>query len=141
MDLESTIVAISTAHTTSKKSLLRISGSRELERVASQGLQPKIGECLVARIAFESTRLPVLITAFKKNASYSGEDLVEIQFAGNQHVANRLLTVCMKATGGREAIAGEFTARAFFSGRITLAQAEGVCASFEAEIVAHTPSA
>ncbi|MDP7008207.1 MAG: 50S ribosome-binding GTPase [Phycisphaerales bacterium] len=132
MDLESTIVAISTARTTSKKSLLRISGSRALEGVSSLGLHPKIGECLVARVAFESTSLPVLITAFKKNASYTGEDLVEIQFAGNQHVANRLLTVCMKATGGREAIAGEFTARAFFSGRITLAQAEGVCATISA---------
>ncbi len=96
------------------------------------GLSPTFGETLAQQLQVGENKLPVLVSAFKKNASYTGDDLVEIQFAGNPALATRLIRLFVDATDGREATAGEFTARAFFSGRITLAQAEGVSATISA---------
>lgn len=132
MDLDSTIVAISSANGHAKRALLRISGPNAICGSKSLGLSPNFGSIESGYILFGEHELPVLVGAFKKNASYTGEDLVEIQFAGNPLLASRLVELFIKATDGREATAGEFTARAFFSGRISLAQAEGVSATISA---------
>lgn len=57
--------------------------------------------------------------------TYTGEDVVELQLHGGQCVLVRALTVVF-ANGARPAEAGEFTKRAFLSGRIDLTQAEAV---------------
>jgi len=132
MDLESTIVAISSPRGNSMRALLRISGSSAICGSECLGLSPTFGETLAQQLQVGENKLPVLVSAFKKNASYTGDDLVEIQFAGNPVLATRLIRLFVDATDGREATAGEFTARAFFSGRITLAQAEGVSATISA---------
>lgn len=132
MDLESTIVAISSPRGNSMRALLRMSGASALAGSKQLGLSPTFGETRSQKLRVGENDLPVLVTAFKKNASYTGDDLVEIQFAGNPLLATRLVRLFIDATDGREATAGEFTARAFFAGRITLAQAEGVCATISA---------
>ena len=132
MDLETTIVAISSAPGNSNRALLRISGNRAIESANSLGLSPEVGSVLCDRLVVGKDTLPVLIGAFAKDASYTGDELVEIQFPGNQKLASMLVGMCVQATEGREASPGEFTARAFFSGRISLAQAEGVSATISA---------
>ncbi len=57
--------------------------------------------------------------------SYTGEDVVEIQSHGNPLILNRILSILI-AQGARLAAPGEFTRRAFLSGRMDLAQAEAV---------------
>ncbi|MES2121202.1 MAG: tRNA uridine-5-carboxymethylaminomethyl(34) synthesis GTPase MnmE [Chlamydiota bacterium] len=57
--------------------------------------------------------------------SYTGEDTVEIHCHGGSLITQRVLDTILKA-GARAAGPGEFTLRAFLSGKIDLAQAEAV---------------
>jgi tRNA modification GTPase len=67
----------------------------------------------------------VLTVRFERGASYTGEDSVEIQCHGGVYAARRCLGLLM-SRGARLALPGEFTKRAFLSGRVDLAQAEAV---------------
>ena len=58
-------------------------------------------------------------------ASYTREDVAEIQSHGGTQVLNRVLDLCLRR-GARMAEAGEFTRRAFLNGRIDLSRAEAV---------------
>jgi len=58
-------------------------------------------------------------------ASYTGEDVAEIQCHGGDFAPNRLLR-CAMESGARPADGGEFTKRAFLNGKIDLTQAEAV---------------
>jgi tRNA modification GTPase len=66
-----------------------------------------------------------LVTWFAEPNSYTGEDLVEIACHGSPIVLNLLLRQAI-AQGARLAEPGEFTQRAFLSGRLDLTQAEAV---------------
>ena len=67
----------------------------------------------------------VLAVRFERGASYTGEESVEIQCHGGVYAARRCLEL-FRSRGARLALPGEFTKRAFLSGRIDLAQAEAV---------------
>ncbi len=67
----------------------------------------------------------VLVTFFAGPKSYTGEDTLEISSHGNPFIAQRILEDLL-ARGCRAAEAGEFTKRAFLSGRMDLSQAEAV---------------
>ncbi len=56
-----------------------------------------------------------------KPRSYTREDVVEIHTHGGGVSALRVLQACL-AQGARQALAGEFSMRAFLNGRLTLAQ-------------------
>lgn len=67
----------------------------------------------------------VLAVRFETNASYSGEESVEIHCHGGSLAAQRCIErLC--SHGARLAQPGEFTRRAFVNGRIDLSQAEAV---------------
>jgi tRNA modification GTPase len=57
--------------------------------------------------------------------TYTRQDVVEINGHGGIVALRRILSLCLRQ-GARLAEAGEFTARAFLSGRLDLAQAEAV---------------
>ena len=57
--------------------------------------------------------------------SYTREDVVEFQLHGGGCVAQKVLSLCL-SSGARLAQPGEFTRRAFLSGRIDLSQAEAI---------------
>lgn len=67
----------------------------------------------------------VLAVWFAGPKSYTGEDVVEIHTHGGALVARRCLDLLL-CRGARHAEPGEFTKRAFLSGRIDLTQAEAV---------------
>jgi tRNA modification GTPase len=67
----------------------------------------------------------VLVTAFHAPRSYTTDDLVEIAAHGSPVVLDTALRTAL-ALGARLAEPGEFTQRAFFAGRLDLAQAEAV---------------
>ena len=69
--------------------------------------------------------------AFRGPRSYTGEDLVEFHIPGSPLLA-RMLLHAITGAGARAADAGEFTARAYFNGRMDLAEAEGVAATIAA---------
>lgn len=65
-------------------------------------------------------------------ASYTGEDVAELQLHGGSWHVNRVLELCLRK-GARLAEPGEFTKRAFLNGRMDLSQAEAVMAVIHAE--------
>ena len=66
-----------------------------------------------------------VVTFFAAPHSYTGDDVVEIAAHGSPVLLDWLLRVCVKR-GARLARPGEFTERAFLSGRLDLTQAEAV---------------
>lgn len=73
-----------------------------------------------------------VVTYFAAPRSYTGDDLVEIAAHGSPVVLEWLLRRAM-ALGARLAEPGEFTQRAFVSGRLDLTQAEAVRDLIEAQ--------
>jgi tRNA modification GTPase len=57
--------------------------------------------------------------------SYTGEDVLELHCHGSPLILERVLGICLEA-GCRPARPGEFTLRAFLSGRMDLTEAEAV---------------
>jgi tRNA modification GTPase len=78
-------------------------------------------------ISFDGFTFPAWIYAFHAPHSYTGDDLIELHIPGSPLLASRLLDHLLKH-GARAAEPGEFTARAFFNGRMDLSTAEGVAA-------------
>lgn len=67
----------------------------------------------------------VVLCVYRAPASYTGEDLVEIQCHGGILVSRKILQLLL-AAGARSAEPGEFTQRAFLNGKMDLTQAEAV---------------
>lgn len=67
----------------------------------------------------------VVISLFLDNKSFTGEDTVEIGAHGSPYILKQILDTC-RIGGARLALPGEFTQRAFFNGKMDLAQAEAV---------------
>ncbi|TKW66772.1 MAG: tRNA uridine-5-carboxymethylaminomethyl(34) synthesis GTPase MnmE [Paracoccus denitrificans] len=73
-----------------------------------------------------------LVIRFDKGASFTGEESCELQLHGAPVVVKRV-GAALKAHGLRHAEAGEFTLRAFLSGRMDLAEIEGLSDLLSAE--------
>ncbi len=90
-----------------------------------------------ARIDVDGLDLPALLVCFRRPRSYTGEDAAELQLPGHplllQRVIDQLIaTATARGIPARRAEAGEFTARAFLGGRMSLTEAEGVAATIAA---------
>jgi len=77
-----------------------------------------------------------LFLVMKGPYSYTGEAMIEIQSHGNPLVLQQIVA-CLIGQGARLAAPGEFTRRAFLSGRIDLAQAEAVMEVIAAQSESH----
>jgi tRNA modification GTPase len=73
-----------------------------------------------------------VVTYFAASHSYAGEDLVEIAAHGSPVILDMLVRAALRG-GARLARPGEFTERAFLSGRMDLTQAEAVRDLIEAQ--------
>jgi tRNA modification GTPase len=82
----------------------------------------------------------VLAVYMPEGRSYTGEPTVEIQSHGGRFVLGSVLQATLTA-GARHAAPGEFTRRAFLSGRFDLTQAEAVAELIGAESEAASRSA
>ena len=71
---------------------------------------------------------PCLLIRYDGPRSYTGEDAAEIVVPGNPVLLERIAARLVAEPGLREAQPGEFSARAYLNGKMTLAQAEGVAA-------------
>ena len=74
-----------------------------------------------------------LAILFPGPASYTGEDVVELQVHGGQATIVSLLGALAELPGCRTAEPGEFTRRAVLAGRMDLTEAEGLIDLIEAE--------
>ncbi|MFR9648680.1 MAG: tRNA uridine-5-carboxymethylaminomethyl(34) synthesis GTPase MnmE, partial [Rikenellaceae bacterium] len=77
----------------------------------------------------------VLLSLFRAPASYTGEDSVEISCHGSSYITQEIINLTLRH-GARIAEGGEFTMRAYLSGKMDLSQAEAV-----ADIIAASSAA
>jgi len=127
-----TIAAISTPLGEGAIAVLRMSGPRAVE-IAGRVFRGKVrAEDAAARMQYFGAigdgghKLDdVLLTVFRAPHSYTGEDVVEIAGHGGVLVVRRILDLLLK-NGARSAEPGEFTQRAYLSGKMDLTQAEAV---------------
>ncbi|HEY0662306.1 MAG TPA: tRNA uridine-5-carboxymethylaminomethyl(34) synthesis GTPase MnmE [Lysobacter sp.] len=123
-----TIAAIATAPGAGGVGIVRLSGprAREIgESVSARALTARHAHHVRFRDAQGDTLDDGIALYFQAPASYTGEDVVELQAHGSPAVLNELLA-CACALGARRARPGEFSERAFLEGRLDLAQAEAV---------------
>ncbi|MCD7783544.1 MAG: tRNA uridine-5-carboxymethylaminomethyl(34) synthesis GTPase MnmE [Firmicutes bacterium] len=134
MDINETVAAISTPHGTGGISVIRVSGE-DAVNIASRVFVPASGKPLLAsehaRAGYGKiySRGKVIddgiAVVFYAPRSYTGENVVEISCHGGILLTNRVLEALFSA-GAAPAPAGEFTRRAFLSGKLTLSEAEAV---------------
>ena len=131
----STIAAIATAPGAGGIAIVRLSGPESYEVAAkvfrpanpakkvadAKGYTAMFGAFVEGEEAFDEG----VALFFRAPHSYTGEDVVELSCHGGSAVSARLLRACC-AAGAAPAGPGEFTKRAFLSGRISLTQAEAV---------------
>ena len=123
-----TIAAVATAPGTGGVGIVRVSGpeARRIgEAVAARGLQPRRAHHAVFHDDAGEAIDDGIALYFAAPASYTGEDVVELQGHGGRAVLHEVLARCL-ALGARMARPGEFSERAFLEGRLDLAQAEAV---------------
>jgi tRNA modification GTPase len=129
-----TIAAISSATGPAARMIVRLSGPRT--RQISQWLCPtsilNLGHTITAQLHLLGMQLPIVVYTFAGGRSFTGGDLVEFHLPGNPLLCRLLLAECLRL-GARSAEPGEFTARAYFHGRIDLTEAEGIAASIASQ--------
>ncbi len=142
MNVFDTIAAVSTPRGKGGIAVIRISGEDAIA-VADKVFKPK-GNKKLSEI--ESNREvwgdiygddgtsidDGMGVCFRAPKSFTGEDTVEISCHGGMLVTEAVLEAVL-AAGARPAEAGEFTRRAFVSGRMSLTQAEALGSLLEAK--------
>lgn len=128
MRADDTIAAIATAPGQGAVGIVRISGPgvREIARHTIGELPPPRYARYGAVTDPEGTAIDDAIAIyFAAPASFTGEDVLEIQTHGGNVVTLDVLNAVL-AAGARAASPGEFTERAFLNGKIDLIQAEAI---------------
>jgi tRNA modification GTPase len=137
-----TIVAISTPPGRGGIGVVRLSGPDAIAIAAPMlrlksplaHAQARFAEILDFDSATDGRIDEAIVTFFAAPNSYTGEDIVEIAAHGSPVVLDLLLREAIER-GARLAGPGEFTQRAFFSGRIDLTQAEAVRDLIDAQTI------
>ena len=139
LDPDDTIAATASAPGAGLRGLVRVSGP-DAWRVALSGFTadreeplPKKPELRSGFYGLDGLRppLPASVALWPAPRTYTGQELAEIHAPGSPPLLSLLLAHCL-AHGARHARAGEFTLRAFLSGRIDLTRAEAVLGVIDA---------
>lgn len=130
-----TIAAVATAMSNSGIGIIRVSGDDSILIVDNMFVGKNKDKKLVYLpshtihygFIYDGEELidEVMVSLMKSPHSYTTEDVVEINCHGGIVVINRILGLVIRG-GARYAEPGEFTKRAFLSGRIDLSKAEAI---------------
>jgi tRNA modification GTPase len=126
-----TIAAIATPPGIGAIGVLRLSGNKSFDIIQklfpSKNLKEQAANTLHVGYLKEGKNVldEVVLSLFKKPASYTGEDVIEISCHGSLYVQQQVLDALIR-NGARLAKAGEFTQRAFLNKKLDLTQAEAV---------------
>lgn len=134
MDTASTIVAPATPQAPGGRALVRLSGPNAFDAIDALATGPIERDRGVGtvRLRLSVGTLPTLAVRLPGPHSYTGQDTVELLPPGSPTLVNAIVRDLLALHGVRHAEAGEFSARAYLNGRLTLEQAEGVAASIAA---------
>ena len=127
---EDTICAITTGGGMSAIAAIRISGAKAItitNSIFSKDIRYAKSHTIHFGTILDNTDVvdEVLISIFKGEKSFTGEESVEISCHGSVYIQNKIIQLLI-GKGCRTATAGEFTMRAFKNGKLDLSQAESV---------------
>lgn len=153
-DVDDTIVAISSAPGGGARGIVRVSGPEALATVkrvfaphatsesdrrnmtACRGFRAYPGSISLS----EGCDIPAVVQVFRAPRSYTKQDLIEIHVIGSPPVLDMIVGRVLEH-GARQAEPGEFTARAYLGGAMTLPEAEAVAATINAQTAAQMRAA
>jgi tRNA modification GTPase len=139
MDPNDTIAAVATPPEPAARGIVRVSGPRAWP-IALEGFRPDWDGPRPRRPVLQPGELridgirptvPASVALWPAPRTYTGQDIAEVHLVGAPPLLSRLLAQYF-ARGARHAEPGEFTLRAFLSGRIDLTRAEAVLGVIEA---------
>ncbi len=148
LDPNDTIAAVSSPPGPAPRGIVRLSGPRAWA-IAIEGFEPatpwppprypelRAGDLKVAGLR---PLLPVHLALWPAPRTYTGQELAEVHMVGSPPLMGLVLAHFL-AAGARHAEPGEFTLRAFLSGRIDLTRAEAVLGVIEADSPARLDAA
>jgi tRNA modification GTPase len=129
---DDTIAAIATPAGVGGIGIVRLSGSLSASILSKIFISKKASSGLESHrlyhgwISAGQTKIDEVLVSFMAGPnSYTGDDVAEISCHGGRLVVKKILDLVLSC-GARLAENGEFTKRAFLSGRLDLAQAEAV---------------
>ncbi|HLO39462.1 MAG TPA: GTPase [Phycisphaerales bacterium] len=137
-----TILAQASAPGHGPRAIIRAAGPRAFELLDLVCAAPTprsrgahAGVLKIRNVASEIPHLlPVIILIYRSPRTYTGEEAFELLLPSNPVLLDRVLQTLLNTPhAARLATPGEFTARAYLSGRLTLEQAEGIAATIAAE--------
>lgn len=142
LDLEDTIVALASPPGPALRGIVRVSGLNTAEIVARLFLpspasanwrSAKLPRRFTGKLAMPSIMVPVptALMYWPTRRSFTGQPMAEFHLSGSVPLVEATLEHLCE-NGARLARRGEFTMRAFLSGRIDLLQAEAVLGVIEA---------
>jgi len=127
--MNTTIAATATAHGRGAIAVIRVSGpkSSELFSVLTQkDISPEPNLIKMHWVYDNKEKIDQsMIVYFKSPQSFTGEDMLEIHCHGSKIVQQSILEVLFK-NGAEPAKPGEFSERAYYNGKIDVAQAEAI---------------
>lgn len=130
-----TIAAVATAPGRGGIGIVRLSGpsAREIaETISHRTLKPRSATFAHFTAADKAIIDSGIVLFFPSPASFTGEDVVELQGHGGPIVLNTVLNRCL-ALGARQARPGEFSERAFLNDKLDLVQAEAIADLIDAQ--------
>jgi len=137
IDDKAVIFAPATGMGRAAVSIVRVSGAGTrgvLETLCGRVPQPRRASLMTLRDPANGDDLDqALILWFPGPASFTGEDMAELQCHGGRSVLSAVLRALGALPQCRPAEAGEFTRRALLNGRMTLDQVEGLADLIDAE--------
>lgn len=131
-----TIFALSSGGLPSGVAIIRLSGLHvrfAFETLIGFVPEPRLAQFCTIRDCNKALIDKGLCLFFPNPHSFTGEDVGELQLHGSVAVINRLMDVLGSLDGLRKAEAGEFSRRAFASGKMDLTSAEGLADLIVAE--------
>ena len=131
-----TIVAPASGAGRAAIAVIRVSGlrTRAVLEALCGGVPPARHASL--RAIGPRDRAPIdrgLVLWFEGPASFTGEDMAELQVHGSRAVIDAVIEAALAVDGTRLAEPGEFARRAFENGKIDLTQAEAIADLVDAE--------
>jgi tRNA modification GTPase len=148
--LDDTIGALATAPGGAGRGVIRVSGPaaaasvddvfRPTDERRWKSARLASSHAGVLRLSALEVPVPVLLYRWPAGRSYTGQSIIEIHAPGAPPLLEAILADLF-ARGVRPAVAGEFTLRAFLSGRIDLVQAEAVLGVIDAADAGHLRTA
>lgn len=123
-----TICALATPSGNASVGVIRISGPRALsisKSVTHKDLSPRYAHFSTFFDQDNEVIDQGIAIYFPAPNSFTGENVVELQPHANPYVCQRIIQ-CINQQGARQALAGEFSERAFINGKLDLTQLEAI---------------